>query len=520
MKIDRRWQFVWAWCLATVLLTACAPAAAPPPRTQPQNGPIGVLATVAGAAAADVELSLHTGETGSTNADGYFVWPSLAPGPRHLVAVKGECRAELDVTPIDGKTWPIALICPEPPKPAFVSTNRPLIGPLRSQDKLLRDDSGWRRVFFASWFTALRTLRDNPTEFYRQIDALAGANYQGARVFLAVGGWSDFWDNHEVIPIAFQKWFYTGNLMRSDRLGAQLAAWSDYDDLFRALLREFKKRNLRLDLTVGDMQIIVGNDQAKELELHRRLSRIAAEEGGLDVIALVEGTNEFPINRYGGDSDGSIEQLGRVLEVWRQAIPGVLTTEGAVISEDPERLYAGARHGQVAAVHISRDPIELHLKRSFGVTRWEGDWRHFPLAFWETEPAGPGRDSFAAQNDPANLTAVYAQHALLGHGSNYFNGPAVRGDGPLESTWGFKELPKILAQLPEDVAMWDHDSDRRGGIEYFFRGNQFATATIKLWSTAPPRPVAEWTLYAGDNVTHGTGNPPAHVTGLLVGRFQ
>jgi hypothetical protein len=283
-------------------------------------------------------------------------------GPRHLVAVKGECHAELDVAPQDGQDLADRARMPAPPKPSILTATRPLVGPLRVQNKLFRDDTGYRRVFFASWFTALRTLRDNPTEFDRQLDAIVAAGYQGFRVFLAVGGWSDYWDNHEVLPVGFQKWFYTGNLQRSDRLGAQLTAWPDYDDLLRTLFRKVRARGLRLDVTGGDYQIIFGNDQAKELALARRVAAIAAEEGGTDVIALVEGTNEFPINRYGSDSDASVEQLGRVLDIWRKAIPGVLTTEGAVISEEPEKLLLGARYGQVAAVHVSRDPIELLSK--------------------------------------------------------------------------------------------------------------------------------------------------------------
>ena len=517
-----------------LLATACVtgPQTAPQFQTHPANAPIGVSATIDGQPAGGVELELHTLEKGTTNADGYFQWPSMTLGPRHLVALKGECRGERDVEPKDGTTWPIALVCPEPPKPAFISTNRPLVGPLRVQDKLLRDDTGYRRVFFASWFTALRTLRDNPDEFMRQLDVIAAKGYQGYRLFSLVGGWSKYWDGAEVVPVPFTKWFYTGNHLRTERLGARIDAWPDYDDLLRTLARETRKRGLRLEVTIGDSQIVFGCDAQSEIRFARRTAAILAQEGGLDLVALVEGTNEFPINRCGGDSDASVEQLGRVLAVWRELIPGVLTTEGAVISEEPEKLYLGAKYGQVAAVHVSRDPVEMHLKRSFGIVNFEGNWRVFPVPFWHTEPAGPGDDSYARVDNTAILTAIYAQHALLGNGSTYFNGPAVRGciktagevcleKGPLESTWGFAELPKLLAEtLPEDVATWDHASDGRGGVMYWSSGNDFRAVLYETWSAAPPRPIADWTLYAGDHVEHGTGTPPPKKTGLLVGRFQ
>jgi hypothetical protein len=110
-------------------------------------------------------------------------------------------------------------------------------------------------------------------------------------------------------------------------------------------------------------------------------------------------------------------------------------------------------------------------------------------------------------------------HALTGQASVYFNGPAVRSHAPLESTWGFTQLPALFAhQLPEDLVVWEHGSNRHGGIEYWWQGKAFRTATTKEWDTSPPQPIARWTLYAGDEVAEGTGTPP-RCTGLLVGTF-
>jgi len=99
-----------------------------------------------------------------------------------------------------------------------------------------------------------------------------------------------------------------------------------------------------------------------------------------------------------------------------------------------------------------------------------------------------------------------------------FQGPPVRALAPLESEWGFTELPALFAQwLPEDIATWDHGSAQRGGIEYYWRGNDFRTFTHVEWSNAPPRPIAQWTCYPSGQ--SGIGTPPA-MTGLLVGTFQ
>lgn len=534
----RRWMFAWTWCVAAVLLTNCAsaPQKAPPfePRPNPETrqAALGVAVTDrdTGAPVAAATVTLHTGETATTDAAGYVVFPDLILGGRGItVSADGYVDAGSQADPFLSNTHVLVPLAPRPPPaPAIAVTARPLVGPLRVQDKLLRDDTGYRRVLFCSWFPALRVLRDNPAEFTRQLDAIAAAGYQGVRVFLAVGGWEGFWDGREVVPITFQKWHFDhhdGGHHRPptgrEHDGRVLAAWPDYDDLYRTLLRAFKARGLRLEVTTGDMQIIVGNDQAKELDLHRRLARIAAEEGGANVIALVEGTNEVPINRYGGAGDASIEQLGRILQIWRAAIPGVLTAQGAFLSEEPEHLFASVRYGQVAAVHVSREPIERHIKRSHALVHWEGRWRFFPVPFWQTEPAGPGEDSYAAVNDPANLTAIYSMHALTGQGSTYFNGPAVRAREPLESTWGFRELPALLAaHLPEDVATWSREVNAPvHGVMYWTRGREFRTVLFETWNPAPPRPLEQWTLYAGDRVTRGTGAPPAG-TGLLVGTFR
>ncbi len=425
-------------------------------------------------------------------------------------------------TPIWASSTGVFVIgeCVVTPPPPYTETNRPLIGPLRIQDKMFRDDSGWRRVLFCSWFPALRILRDNPAEFERQINAIAAANYQGIRVFLAVGGWSDYWDGREVAPVGFQKWFYSGQtgFMRPASLGAWIDAWADYDDLLRDLLRACKVRKLRLHVTTGDMQIICP-DPNHEIDLHRRFARICGEEGGLEVIAVAEATNEFPFNRYGSDGPDSITQMGRILDVWTAAIPGVLTMQGAIpANEKVASLNKASTYGPLCAVHVTRQPVATCLKHTFGLVYFEGNYRGYPKPFWEGEPAGPGQDSYDRVDDPASLIGIYAYHGLTGQASVRFQGAAVRFHQPLESEWGFTELPALLAaHLPEDVALWDHGSNQRGGIEYWWKGNNFRTVSYVDWDTAPPRPVASWTVYDG-SVVSGTGTPP-RCTGMIVGIF-
>lgn len=438
---------------------------------------------------------------------GFGLDPELA-AKKHIAELKQELGA--GPTPVD----------PPPGQP----TARPLVGPLRVQDKLFRDDTGYRRVLFCSWFPALRILRDNPAEFERQINAIAAAGYQGFRTFFAVGGWSEYWDGREVAPITFQKWFHSREtgLHRPESLGAVIQAWPDYDDLLRTLLRACRARGLRLHQATGDMQIICPDaaGKHKELDLHRRFARICAEEGGLEVMALVGDTNEYPQNHYAADSPESIEQMGRILRIWEDAIPGVLTTMGSAISEEPDRLFQSVEHGKACAVHTSRG-MPMALKRTHALVHWEGSYRSFPKPFWQGEPMGWGQAvSVDRITDNAYGVALYAMHALTGQASVYFNGPAIHAREPLESTWGFTELPKLFAeQLPEDVATWEQGSNQRGGITYWWRDKRFATATYQDWDTSPPREIEDWALFSGDRVTSGRGTPPRG-TGLLTGYFR
>lgn len=406
---------------------------------------------------------------------------------------------------------------------AGVPTRRPLIGPLRVVNKLFHDDTGPRRVFFCSWFTALRILRDDPAEFYRQLDAIATEGYQGIRVFFAVGGWSTYWDGREIAPVTFRKWFHSREtgLHRPASFGETIQAWPDYDDLVRELLRACRQRALRVHQAVGDMQILFPDaaGQAAELAFTERIARICAEEGGLEVMALVGDVNEYPQNHYGADSPASIAQIGRTLAIWRRHIPNVLTTMGASISEEPDQLFESITHGDVCAAHTSRG-MPLALRRTHALVHWEGHYRSFPKPFWQGEPMGWGAAvSVDRITDNAYGVALYAMHALTGQASNYFNGPAIHSREPLESTWGFTELPRLFdACLPEDLATWDHGNNGRGGIEYWWRGDRFLSATYAEWDTSPPRPVASWTLHRGDDVITGTGTP-SRGTGLLEGRF-
>jgi hypothetical protein len=409
---------------------------------------------------------------------------------------------------------------------------RPLHGPLRIQDKLFRDNTGFRRVHFDSQFDLLRTLRDDPARYTKLQDDCVTAGYQGRRVFLNVGGWMGFWDGHEVLATGVTKWYFdrdNGGHHRPAGYGTRLERWPDYDALFRHLLRDCLARGLRLHVTFGDCQIFFEFDNSgdQEVALVDHLARIAAEEGGSKVIAFWETTNEVPINRRGGTSPKAIDHMGRLIRTVKNHLPDVLCGMGAFLSEEPEILHASITYGDVCFVHVTRNPEDMCLKRTHALTHWEGNYRSFPVPFVEGEPAGPnigpadglGDDAYQPMNNPAALMALYAEHAILGHASDWFDGGAVRSTADSTLAWGYDEIPAILKDtLPEDIATWPWKSNDRGGIAYWYTGKDFRTFTHQLWDPSPPFPVADWTLYTGTGIEKGTGTPPKK-TGYLVGRF-
>jgi len=212
--------------------------------------------------------------------------------------------------------------------------------------------------------------------------------------------------------------------------------------------------------------------------------------------------------------------MGQVVAVWKNTIPGILTCQGAIPqNEEVASLTTASTFGDVCAVHVTRQSAGMCLKRTFGLVYFEGNYRGFPKPFWEGEPAGPGADSFDRQDDPAVLVARASLSAITGQADVRFQGAAVRALAPLESEWGFREIPALLAQhLPEDIAGWDHGNDHRGGIEYWWKDRDFRTVQFVDWDPSPPRAVATWTRYTGTGSQSGTGTPTPG-TGLLVGTF-
>jgi hypothetical protein len=56
-------------------------------------------------------------------------------------------------------------------------------------------------------------------------------------------------------------------------------------------------------------------------------------------------------------------------------------------------------------------------------------------------------------NDPNNILAIYTMQVITGQASTYFSDPSLASREPLETTWGFTNLPRLWQEMeiPEDI---------------------------------------------------------------------
>lgn len=346
-----------------------------------------------------------------------------------------------------------------------------LIGRIRAAPRGFGDDTGPRNLLFVSWFPALRIWRDDRQRAIDELDDIAASGWLGIRVFLAVGGWSTYWDGREVCPIDVAKWVpddqhhaaLHGTHIRTE------SAWPDYDELLASFLVAVKARGLKLNTTLGDMQMIAGG--VEEVQLHERLARIVRDVDPT-IVALWETWNEPFQNNELGEGDPGIDERAktqgrRIMEAVRAILPGQLCSMGSSTgSEEPDPMRWWCEHADVMDIHGLRsgDGNYAHqIARAFGVAYWGLGTSGFEEVgnkpIWQGEPAGPDgpgvNRNFQPTNDPAHIWALYVMHVLTGQGTVYHGGSGVRYlDTRLSDMWGFKELPALLSVLPDDICTW------------------------------------------------------------------
>jgi hypothetical protein len=305
---------------------------------------------------------------------------------------------------------------------------RPLEGEVRPHGRSFADASGPRLVHGCSDFGALIKYHEDRDRYLRQLDVTAQYQ-QYTRLAWRLNGW---------------KWTDSGLTVDPIR-----DAW--FESALCGVLQAHQDRGLKVNLSSFDMN---GWSPQEAEEWFRRVAQIADDFG--DVVWLSGCTNEMEGTWSPGETPEHIAAGHDLMDAWRSIYP-----RGCWAVSDPkDRNQAGmaALAGNVALIHDIRWEVPDCLRRTFN-SRYEND-PGCPIV--QDEPTGPNgsppyndftRLVYQPVEDPDELFAIYTMHLLSGQASTYFNDPALVSREPLDSTWGFKELPQLWRdlELPEDL---------------------------------------------------------------------
>lgn len=346
----------------------------------------------------------------------------------------------------------------------------PLRGQVRVVGRSFADESGPRRVLGCSWFPAIRVLRDNPTRYHAQLDAIRNEGYLVNRRFRCVGGRDGGTDPRSI--------YWRGS-------GVHPRDWSDYDQLYVMDLQQHAARGLTVHCTAGDMGQTFPDGHG-ELEYTVRVARLIRDHGLEPVVALFEIWNEgWQNNAHGDDPRRGVELATAVRGILPNVLIGLSTPASG---EEPSGMLAWSplqRAVNLLPMHGMRE-WERCLERAFTLSYW--DWEYpggRPNAkrpIWQGEPVGDGDDVYMdiTRQTPHWRDILFGLHwvfQMCGQAGIYFNGPAVLYKEPrtLQDEWGFTHIAKLMAPIPEDVGQWPHIS----------HGNKRGTTPLdaRVWST-------------------------------------
>lgn len=285
------------------------------------------------------------------------------------------------------------------------------------------DASGARIVHGCSDFPALAKWHEDPDTYHRNLDTTAQWQ-QYTRLAWRLNGWKFDERGLNVDPYKHNWW----------------------ENALRGVLQAHKDRGVRVSISSFDMN---NWSDAQAMESFQRTATICRDYGDTVIFSAV--TNEMQGTWYPGETPEHIARGRELMQAWVNIFPGGLQA----ISDPKDRDETGMKKlaWTMALIHQFGSPVDLGLRRAFN-DMYE-NYPGFPID--QNEPRGPngpgGGDVTASLENPHDIFALYTMHVACGMASTYFNSPGCAEREPLDSTWGFKELPSLWRDLeiPEDI---------------------------------------------------------------------
>jgi len=451
--------------LSVTLSCAINPGPRPPPLPpEPARATLAVIVTDArsGRPLEGAAVALHTGETGTTNGDGYLAWELEIGGRGVTITRDGYIERTVSADPfVANMDVPIGI---EPRGPPAASARRGLV---RREAHAACDDDGCfnplgATVFWGAWGYKfdrdrldlnLSTLKDAGVAYLRVLGSVG-----------PVGGWAD----------------------RTTDIN-----WPDYNETIAGFTDyAYDRFGLRVQWT------IFGGSEHTPSGLIRQqvVDRFAAMTAGREhKIFAYEVANEGWQNGFaGGPGHAELRALGRRLQ---DRVPNIVALTAPQNAADACDTYAGAG-ARAATMHYERDDrsdsFTLNGQRyQFRPVRQPWGYPdeydascngQLPPVVLNNEPIGP-EASINADDQPIDLVTAYLVTFIAQNGGYVFHaGPGIRGGGAADLARApprhanFWELPgwseiaggfrAMTAALPPGVANWARHNAQWGSFPF------------------------------------------------------
>ena len=315
------------------------------------------------------------------------------------------------------------------PTPAPPGNVRKLMGPVRPLNQSFADGNGPRYIHGCTDFGGIVKHHEDRDNSLRSLDITA-SHQQFIRVAWRLNGWLWTPSGLTIDPIRDVWW----------------------EPVVFDYLQCCRDRGLRVVLTCADMYNWSNAQARNYMEVLAHL----AQQTGSDTVIMHE-WNEMRYTCPNGEND--VNFLRELTQLWQNIYPTNLRGLSDPGSQDQVGMEKLSQNpANMALIHNVRHTPNDAIRRAFNI-----HYDNYPgKPICEGEPTGPetpnpgglyGGHVFQPVENHDDLFAIATENILSGLIFTYFNDPALVSRMPLDSTWGFKEIPELWRRLdiPENV---------------------------------------------------------------------